>query len=71
MKKFLIIFIMLLSFINIKAEDLVTNANNAILMEPITKTIIYEKNVHERVSIASLTKMMGLILIFEQIDAEK
>ncbi len=71
MKKFLIIFIMLLSFINIKAEDLVTNANNAILMEPITKTIIYEKNVHERVSIASLTKMMGLILIFEQIDAGK
>lgn len=71
MKKMLIISMMILSFINIKAEDLVSNANNAILMEPITKTIIFEKNAHERVSIASLTKMMGLILIFEQIDAGK
>lgn len=48
-------------------ENVVPNARNAILVEVDTGTIIYEKAKDERVSIASLTKMMGLILIFEGI----
>ena len=68
MKKILIILILMLSITNVKADELVPNARNAILIEPNTKTIIYEKNIHDEVSIASLTKMMGLILIFEKID---
>lgn len=48
-------------------ENVVPNAQNAILVEVDTGTIIYEKAKDERVSIASLTKMMGLILIFERI----
>jgi len=68
MKKLIIIFIILTSVIIAKAEEIVPNASCAILIEPTTNTIIYEKNIHDRVSIASLTKMMGLILIFEKID---
>ena len=71
MKKLLIIFILVLSSVRVKALDLVPNARNAILIEPTTKTVIYDKNMHDEVSIASLTKMMGLVLIFEQIDAGK
>ncbi len=70
MKRLLIIFSIFLTF-SVKAEELVSNARNAILIEPDTKTIIYEKNVHDEVSVASLTKMMGLILIFEEIDTGK
>ena len=71
MKKVLIIIFILLSFFKVKANELVPNAKNAILIEPTTKTVIYEKDSHTEVSVASLTKMMGLILIFEQIDAGK
>ncbi len=68
MKKLIIILLILFNFMIVKAIELVPNATNAILIEPTTKTIIYEKNIHDRVSIASLTKMMGLIIIFEKID---
>ena len=71
MKKIFVFLLIILSLISVKGSELVPNARNAILIEPNTKTIIYEKNAHDRVSIASLTKMMGLILIFEQIDAGK
>lgn len=56
--------------ISVKADTiLIPNATNGILMEVSTKTIIYEKGMDEEVSIASLTKMMGLILIFERIES--
>ena len=71
MKKLLIGLLIMLNVFKVKAEELVPNAKSAILIEPTTKTVIYEKNANEEVSIASLTKMMGLILIFEQIDAGK
>ena len=67
-KKGLLLIMILFSFYSVKAEELVSNAKSAILIEPNSKTIIYEKNIHDEVSIASLTKMMGLILIFEKID---
>lgn len=55
--------------VEVKAVDnLIPNATNGILMETSTKTIIYEKGMDEEVSIASLTKMMGLILIFEKLE---
>lgn len=74
MKK-VIIFLLVISLlpiyffdINVKAEtNLIPNATNGILLEVSTGKIIYEKNINEEVSIASLTKMMGLILIFEKI----
>lgn len=71
MRKFFLLFILLLSVFKVSALEPAPNAKNAILIEPETQTIIYEKNIYDEVSIASLTKMMGLILIFEQIDAGK
>lgn len=71
MKKIFVFFMIMLSLITCNADELAINARNAVLIEPSTKTILFEKNMNERVSVASLTKMMGLILIFEQIDAGK
>lgn len=43
-------------------------APSAILMEADTGTILYEKNPHERLRPASVTKIMTLLLIFEALD---
>ena len=71
MRKIIVLLMIILSVSIVKAEELVPNARSAILIEPTTKTVIYDKNMHEEVSIASLTKMMGLILVFEKIDEGK
>ena len=71
MRKIFVFLMIILSVSIVKAEELVPNARSAILIEPTTKTVIYDKNMHEEVSIASLTKMMGLILVFEKIDEGK
>ena len=71
MKKILIILLILVSFVRVSASELVPNAKAAILIDPDSKKILYEKNIYDEVSVASLTKMMGLVLIFEQIDAGK
>lgn len=54
----------------VKADDLnlAENAKSAILIEASTGKIIYEKNAHERQAPASMTKMMSMLLIMEQID---
>ncbi|MCX8075318.1 MAG: D-alanyl-D-alanine carboxypeptidase [Clostridia bacterium] len=39
-----------------------------VLMEPVTGKVIYAKNEHEKLLPASVTKVMSLILIMEQID---
>ena len=70
MKKLLIILILMVT-ISVKAEELVPNAKAAILIDPDSKKILYEKNIYDEVSIASLTKMMGLTIIFEKIDEGK
>ena len=41
---------------------------SAILMEASTGTILYEKNSHERLRPASITKIMTMILIFEALE---
>ncbi len=47
------------------AEDLGLQSKSAILMEPTTGTILYEKNSHEKLPPASVTKVMTLLLIYE------
>lgn len=47
------------------------SAPSAILMEPLTGTIIYEKNCHERLKPASVTKIMTLLLIYDAIESGK
>lgn len=44
-------------------------APSALLMENSTGRILYEKNVHERRPMASVTKIMTMLLAMEQIDS--
>ena len=44
------------------------HATSAVLMEPISKTILYEKNKDQKLYPASMTKMMGLTLALEAIN---
>lgn len=71
MKKILIILLIIITTFKVSASELVPNAKAAILIDPESKKILYEKNIYDEVSVASLTKMMGLVLIFEQLDAGK
>lgn len=47
---------------------LATNANAAILMDSDTGTIIFSKNAEQKLSPASITKIMTLLLVSEAID---
>lgn len=72
MKKILVLLLISFMFIpNIKAEEastLAENSKSAILLEPTTGEIIYEKNIHEKLPPASMTKLMSMLLIMESID---
>lgn len=46
-------------------------APSAVLIEPLTKKVLFEKNSHEIRACASITKVMTLILIFEAIESGK
>lgn len=55
-----------------KMEDnLLSDGKSAILIEASTGKIIYEKNSHERYAPASMTKIMSMILIMEEIEKGK
>lgn len=49
--------------------NLAENAKSAIMIEFSTGKIIYEKNADEQLSMASMTKMMTLLLIMENIES--
>jgi D-alanyl-D-alanine carboxypeptidase (penicillin-binding protein 5/6) len=66
-KKLFLILICFL-FINVKAETLAPNAKSAILIEASTGEILYEHNSHEKLDPASMTKMMSLLLVMENIE---
>ena len=55
----------------LKDKDLAVDAPCAVLMEKSTGQILYEKNSHDRLSPASITKIMTLLLIIEDIEAGK
>lgn len=71
MKKIFILFFVLLCIpIYAFADDLnlAPSAGSAILIEASTGEIIYEKNSHEKLAPASMTKMMSMLLIIENIE---
>lgn len=71
MKKFLIIFLASFVFLlNVNAEDLslAENAKSSVLIEATTGEVIHESNANERYAPASMTKIMSLILIMEEIE---
>ena len=49
-------------------EDPDIRAKAALLVEAETGTILYDKNIHDELSIASTTKIMSALLVFEAID---
>lgn len=51
--------------------NLASKAKSAILLEQDTGTILYDKNAHEKLPPASMTKIMTLLLIMEAIDSGK
>ena len=53
------------------ADSLGITAPSAILMEASTGTVVLEKNAHEKLPPASVTKIMTLLLIFDAISQEK
>lgn len=81
MKKIIMLLIGLLLTINVVKADGVAvdkelgeyakNSKSAILIEPSTKTVLYEKNSHEKLAPASMTKIMTLLLTIEAIDKGK
>lgn len=48
--------------------DIAPNAKSALLIDSDTGTIIYEKNSHERLAPASITKVMTMLLIMESLE---
>lgn len=64
----LLLIIISFSFINVYAQDFEISAQNVILYNLNDNTILYEKNSEERVSIASITKIMTSIVALENID---
>ncbi len=52
------------NFLNIESKS-------AILIEQTTGQILYEKNSHEQLRPASVTKIMSILLIMEELDSGK
>lgn len=50
------------------AAELEVAAPSAVLMETATGTVLYEKNAHERLAPASVTKVMTLLLVMEALE---
>lgn len=78
MKRFfyaLAIVLLFLPIVSVHAEqpkvELATEARSAILIERDTGAILYEKNAHEPLPPASMTKIMTMLLIMEAIDQGK
>lgn len=79
MKKFIIFLSVLLLIPNVFASEtisvnkevdniLASNARSAILLEAETGKILYEKNSHEKLAPASMTKIMSMLVIIENIE---
>lgn len=71
LKKLLVVFLLVIFVfpINIYAEDnFLKNAKSGMLIEASTGEVLYEKNKDDRVSVASMTKMVAQIIILENIE---
>ena len=71
MKKILIIlFLSFIFMLPVHGEELklAENAKSAILIEASTGDILFEKNADEKLVPASMTKMMSMLLIIENIE---
>ncbi len=62
---------LLLPVMNVRAGavNLELNAKSALLMDVATGTVLFEKECHERLAPASVTKVMTMLLIMEAVDS--
>lgn len=71
MKKLLILIFLFILIPVVKAEeteDLAPNAKSAIMIEASTGEILFQKNANEKLAPASMTKMMSMLIIMEEIE---
>lgn len=68
---FLLTFLMIASPVMQVQAEVTISAPSAILVEASTGQVIYEVNSTEQRSPASITKIMTILLIFEQLENEK
>ena len=71
MKKIVFILISLFSFIfikNVSAVEMEISAKSAILVDFNSGKVLYSKNENEPLAMASMTKVMSMLLIMEKID---
>ena len=52
-------------------DEMDVNAKAAVLVDPNTSEILYEKNAHEKMYPASITKVMTCLLTLEAVDEGK
>ena len=76
MKRFLGLTVALMIFCGLlplpaQAVELDVGSKSALLMDVETGTVLYEKNAHEKLSPASVTKVMTMLLVMEAIDSGK
>lgn len=74
-KKLIVFFMILLSFPSVSLAfdnsvkvDLTSNATSSVMIEQTTGEVLYNYNANKISSVASLTKMMSLIITFEFIE---
>ncbi len=72
----LLVFFVSMPALSVYAEDKTGTVDNiearsALLMEPISGKIIYEKNIDEQFAPASVTKVMTMLLAMEAVDSGK
>lgn len=67
------LFIAQIAATKVKAEGegIIVDARSALLMEPATGKVLYEKNSHEKLAPASVTKIMTMLLTMEAVDSGK
>ena len=71
MKRFLIllcIFMIIFPKVVLGEENYLSNGKSGLLIEVSSGKILYEKNKDDRLSVASMTKMVALIIIMEKLN---
>lgn len=61
----------ILDEVNESKSGINVDARSALLVEPISGNIMYEKNSHEKFAPASVTKIMTMLIAMEKIDSGK
>ncbi len=64
----ILIFVFVCSGINVYAQEMAQSAKGAILVEQETGKVLFEKDADIQLPIASVTKIMTMLLIMEEID---